>query len=192
MARRLHKAATLARRWRDCRSGLAAMEFALVSPLLILIFFGVVESADALARSRQVTLAVNTLVDLASQETKLQTADIDDLFDGIEQIIDDEDAPISIRLVSVINDPDGEPIVHWSRNNEGGEPYQKGAEYENLPTSALIDPGSSILVAEITYAYTSKVSKLVIPSVNFEESATRWPRRSMRVQLCTTPTSCTS
>lgn len=192
MMRRLHKTALCARRWRECRSGIAAMEFALVAPLLILIFFGVVESADALARSRQVTLAVNTLVDLASQETKLQTSDADDLFDGIEQIIDDEGAPISIRLVSVINDPDGKPIVHWSRNNEGGKPYEAGAAYDRLPTAALIDPGSSILVAEISYAYSSKISKLVIPSVNFEDLATRWPRRSMRVQLCTSQTSCTS
>ena len=53
-------------RWRACCAGVAAMEFALVGPLLILIFFGVVESSDALARSRQVTLAVNTLTDLAS------------------------------------------------------------------------------------------------------------------------------
>ncbi|WP_375202204.1 TadE/TadG family type IV pilus assembly protein [Hyphococcus sp.] len=192
MLRRIDIAGRFVRRWRSCRSGMATAEFALVAPVLILLFFGVVESADGLARSRQVDLAVNTLADLASQETKLLTSDADDLFGGVRQIVDDADAPMSIRLVSVINDPEGDPVVHWSRDNEGGEPYAKGAAYNALPTATLIDPGSSILVAEISYSYSSAISKMVIPPINFESTASRWPRRSVRVQLCTTPASCTS
>ncbi|WP_428406876.1 TadE/TadG family type IV pilus assembly protein [Hyphococcus sp.] len=192
MARREGIARDIVRRWRACQSGVAAVEFALVAPILVFLFFGVVESADALARNRQVTLAVNTLVDLASQETNLLTSDADDLFDGMAQIINDDGAPLVIRLVSVINDPDGDPIVHWSRDNAGGEPYAKGADFGNLPAATLIDPGSSILVAEISYAYSSKISKIIIPAINFESSATRWPRRSMRVQLCTSANACTS
>ncbi len=192
MAPRENIAAHLVKRWRGCRSGVAAVEFAIVAPILVFLFFGVVESADALARNRQVTLAVNTLVDLASQETTLLTSDADDLFDGMEQIINDDGAPLVIRLVSVVNDPDGDPVVHWSRDNAGGEPYAKGSDFDNIPAATLIDAGSSILVAEISYAYSSKISKLVIPAINFESSATRWPRRSMRVQLCTSANVCTS
>ncbi|WP_395075751.1 TadE/TadG family type IV pilus assembly protein [Hyphococcus sp.] len=179
-------------RWRDCRSGIAAVEFALVGPLMILIFFGVVESADALARSRQVTLAVNTLADLASQETNLLTSDADDLFGGIEQIVDAGGAPMNIRLVSVITDADGDPVVHWSRDNSGGQPYVKGSAYDGLPTSTLIDPGASILVGEITYQYSSRLTNVVIPPITFKGSATRWPRRSVKVQLCTSASHCTS
>jgi hypothetical protein len=168
------------------------MEFALVGPLLILIFFGVVESSDALARSRQVTLAVNTLADLASQETRLLTSDADDLFGGIEQIVDAGGASMLIRLVSVVNDADGDPIVHWSRDNSGEQPYAKGSAYEGLPASTLIDPGASIIVAEITYQYSSKLTKIIIPPITFQGSATRWPRRSVKVQLCTSANSCTS
>lgn len=179
-------------RWRACCAGVAAMEFALVGPLLILIFFGVVESSDALARSRQVTLAVNTLTDLASQETNLLTSDADDLFAGVEQIVDAGGAPMTIRLISVVNDADGDPVVHWSRDNSGAEPYAKGSDFAGLPASTLIDPGASILVGEITYEYSSKLSKVVIPAIAFNGSATRWPRRSVKVQLCTSKNSCTS
>ncbi len=183
---------SLLRGWRACRSGIAAMEFAFVAPVLILLFFGVVESADALARSRQVALAVNTLADLASQEKNLLTSDADDLFSGVAQIVDDSGAPMVIRLVSVITDPDGDPIVHWSRDNNGGEPYAEGAAFNALPSATLIDPGASILVAEISYTYSSAISKMVIPPINFENSASRWPRRSVRVQLCTSRLNCTS
>jgi len=192
MLRLKHVFAGFLRRWRACRSGIAATEFAFVAPVLILLFFGVVESADALARSRQVALAVNTLADLASQEKNLLTSDADDLFNGVAQIVDDSGAPMDIRLVSVIIAPDGDPIVHWSRDNKGGEPYVEGAAFSALPTATLIDPGASILVAEISYTYSSAISKMVIPPINFENSASRWPRRSMRVQLCASSSSCTS
>ena len=192
LLRDFHHFDHLSHQWISCRAGVAATEFAIIAPLLIFLFFGVVEGADALARNRQVTLAVNTLVDLASQETDLLTADADDLFEGMEQIIDDDGAPISIRLVSVINDEDGDPVVHWSRDNEGNAPYAKGVAYDNLPAATLIDPGASILVAEISYAYTSKLSSLIIPPINFQTSATRWPRSSVRVQLCTSKSNCTS
>ncbi len=185
-------AASMLSDWRHCRSGVAAIEFALVGPILIFLFFGVVESADGLSRSRQVTLAVNTLVDLASQESNLLTADADDLFGGVEQIIEGGGAPMSIRLVSVVTDADGDPIVHWSRDNDGAEPYAKGAAYNDLPAATLIGPGASILVGEVTYHYSSKLTHVVIPSITFERAATRWPRRSVKVQLCISQGSCTS
>ena len=181
----------LLRRWRQCRSGIAATEFAIVGPVIILIFLGVVESADALARSRQVTLAVNTLADLAAQETNLLTSDADDLFGGVEQIVDDGGAPMVICLVSVIVDEDGDPVVHWSRDNSGSAPYAAGAPFDGLPASTLIDPGSSIIVAEIDYEYSSKLTRVAAPPIEFHGTATRWPRRSMKVQLCTSANSCT-
>ncbi|WP_425410925.1 TadE/TadG family type IV pilus assembly protein [Hyphococcus sp.] len=175
---------TVIKKYAICGSGVAAMEFALIAPILIALFFGVIESSDAMARSRQVTLAVNTLVDLAAQETQIETAELDDLFDGVEQIMETGGAPAIIRLVSVGVDADGDPVVQWSRDNAGDAPYAAGAPYEGLPASTLIDAGATILISEVNYTYTSKLTHFVIPSISFERSATRWPRRSLRIRLC--------
>lgn len=178
-------------RFSACRGGVAAVEFALVAPILIALFFGVVETVDALARSRQVTLAANTLADLAAQEARLETTALDDLFSGVEQIMGEGGDAAEIRLISVSLDADGDPVVNWSRNNEGDAPYAKGADYD-LSASTLIDPGSSILVGEIDYAYTSKLTGVFVSSILFERAAVRWPRRSMRVQLCAPSGTCLS
>ncbi len=180
------------RRFWSARSGLAALEFALILPVMVILFFGVVESSDALSQGRKVTLAVNTLADLAAQETEILTSEADDLLDGVEQIVGVNGGSATIRLVSVITDPDDNVIVHWSRDNAGGQPYAPGAAYNDLPNAALLDPNASIIVAEIEYAYTSNLTHFIIPSVNFDRLATRWPRRAMRVQLCTSPGNCTS
>ena len=177
---------------------MAATEFALLLPVLLIIFFGVVEGSDALTVNRRVALASNTLADLATQETELQTSDADDLFTGVEQIINVNGAAVDIRLISVIaGDCDGDgtddgPSVHWSYDNTGTEPLARCAPYTSLPNSALLDVDASIIVAEVNFPYTSPFSHYFISTIDFERSATRWPRRSLRVQLCTAPGNCTS
>lgn len=186
--------------WKN-RSGMAATEFALLLPVLLFIFFGVVEGSDALTVSRKVSQASNTLADLTAQETEIQTSAADDLFTGVEQIINIDGAVMDIRLISVIanpddddgdGNPDGNPIVHWSYDNSGGTPIAAGQPYTGLANPALLDANASIIVAEISYPYTSPFSRYFVSTINFEESATRWPRRSFRVQLCTSPGNCTS
>lgn len=175
-----------------CRAGMAATEFALVFPLLVMLFFGVVEGADALSASRRVALAANTLADLASQETEIMESSVDDLFDGVEQIIEADDGTVSVRLVSVIADEEGAPVVHWSRDDSGGEPYAPGTPYADLPDAALLDINASIVVGEISYNYQSKLTHHFISALTIEKLATRWPRQSLRVQLCAAPGDCTS
>ncbi len=173
--------------------GLAATEFALLAPLLIFLFFAVVEGSNALSVSRRVSLAVNTLADLASQETQLSSAQADDLFEGVEQIIAQGAIAVDARLVSLVVDPNtDEVVVHWSRDNSGGQPYAPGSVYNDLADASLLDVSSSLIVGEIEYAYVSPLTKALIPSIDFDKLATRWPRRSARVQFCTAPNVCTN
>ncbi len=180
------------------RRGMAATEFALLLPLLLVLFFGVVEGSDALTKSRRVTLAANTLADLAAQETELLESAADSLFVGVEEIINVDGASMDVRLISVVfDDTDGDgtpdsPVVHWSYDNSGGEPYAAGAIYNNLPNPALVDVDTSVVVAEVNYPYTSSLTHYFISNVTFDRTATRWPRRSLRVQLCSSPDNCTS
>lgn len=180
------------------RRGMAATEFALLLPVMLILFFGVVEGSDALTKARRVTLAANTLADLAAQETDLLESSADSLFVGVEEIIDVDGAIMDIRLVSVVfDDTDGDgtpdsPVVHWSYDNAGSAPYAAGDVYTSLPNPALVDVDASIVVAEIDYPYTSPFTHYFISGVTFDRIATRWPRRSLRVQLCSSPGNCTS
>src|SRR5262249_34578778 len=60
--------------WCD-RSGIAATEFAVIVPLMLVLFFGVVEFSTAVAIDRKVTLTARTLSDLVSQGTSASDAD---------------------------------------------------------------------------------------------------------------------
>ena len=50
-------------------SGLAAAEFAIIVPVMLVLFFGTVEFSSGVAVDRKVTLVAQTLSDLTSQNT---------------------------------------------------------------------------------------------------------------------------
>ena len=52
----------------DCR-GVASIEFAIIAPIMLLVFFGTVEFCSAVAIDRKVTLTARTLTDLTSQQS---------------------------------------------------------------------------------------------------------------------------
>src|SRR6266478_6407900 len=60
----------------DCR-GLAAVEFAMVVPLMLVLFFGTLEFSSGVAVDRKVTLMARTLSDLTSQSPPAGVADTD-------------------------------------------------------------------------------------------------------------------
>lgn len=59
--------ATRLRRFRDDGRGIAAVEFALVLPVLIVLYFGTVELTRILDANRKLTLFARTLADLSGR-----------------------------------------------------------------------------------------------------------------------------
>ena len=88
------------------KSGLAAVEFGILAPLMVFMFLATVEASDALSTSRKVSLAVNTMTDLVAQELQIDNAQLNDLFTGMEDIIDQGPITVDFNVVSLIVDPD--------------------------------------------------------------------------------------
>ncbi len=174
------------KRFFAARAGLAAVEFALIAPIMIALFFGVVESSGALSASRKTLLSANTLADLVAQETEITRDNLDDLFVGMEDVIDLRDINATFRVVSVIYDAGTDELkVDWSYDSTGAQPYAAGSVYSGDLDAALFDDASSLIVAETEYAYASPISQKIIGAMTFEKSASRWPRRTARVKYCT-------
>ena len=188
--------AAKARSFGSAQSGLAAVEFGMLAPIMVFMFLATVEASDALSTSRRVSLAVNTMTDLVAQELQIDNAQLTDLFTGMEDIIDQGSISVDFNVVSLIVDPDtNDVVVHWSRDNSGGEPYAPGSAYTGDADVTLLDPNASLIVGEVSYSYTPTVSSVLIQTVDLDKVSTRWPRRAFRVQHCTDindPNTCTT
>ena len=182
-----------AKRAAKCESGLAATEFALVLPIMVLMFFGLAEGSDALSADRRVSIAVNTMADLVAQSTTLSSNDAVDLFTGVERILE----PKSIiepefRLLSVISSG-GNPVIHWSIDSAGAEPYAPGLPYTELKDPSLLDAGASLIIVELTYFHQpALLNRVFDETIEFRRLAKRWPRQSSRIQFCVSENNCTS
>ena len=100
---------------RDCR-GVSAVEFAIIAPMLIVIFFGGLVTTQAVAISRKVAITTRALADLTSQYTQMSSSDMTTVMNASTQIIAPYDAtPLSIRISQITTNPVGlQAKVDWS------------------------------------------------------------------------------
>lgn len=170
------------------QSGIAAIEFAMLAPFMVLLFFGAVEATEYHNTGDRVTRAANMLADLASLENQISPEELDDMLVGVEKIIQPLDIQrLTMRIISVIPDDNGDPIVHWSRANSDITPipYVPDAAYIGLENPEVLQDGFSLLVAEVTYEHKSDLTGWVLgETLHYSKSRIRTPRRSQEVELC--------
>ena len=87
--------------WRD-RRGIAALEFALIAPIMILMFFGISELGQGLLAERRVSHATSSLGDLAAQLNQIAQSDADDMFNASADIMSPlTTTPLKLRVSSI-------------------------------------------------------------------------------------------
>lgn len=150
--RRLRRLLRSARR---CEDGVAMIEFALVLPIMIFIFVGMVEFGEAFSINRKVENAASTVADLVSQQGSVTDDTLEDITRVAEQILlPYRSAPLSLRIISVVaNAQNSATTVAWS--------FGPGAPAANtaftLPQAGLTEANSSIIVVEAEYDFTPTV-----------------------------------
>src|SRR5262249_58175389 len=79
------------RRFAADRSGVSAIEFAILLPLMLTLYFGGVEVSQAVSADRKNTLVAHTVGDLVSQSTNVtccnSTDDVTNIFNAAQWVI---------------------------------------------------------------------------------------------------------
>ena len=161
---------------------MAAVEFALVAPVMILTFFGAIELSEALACKARVTRVASTTADLVSQATTVSSADMTNIFNAANAILFPySSAPAQIKLTSLVDDGHGGAKVAWS-NAQNATPRAVGSSV--VIPAGLITSGSggSVILAEITYTYTSYTTHVLHATTTMTGTFYARPRRSATVQ----------
>lgn len=171
---------TLARSALRDRSGISAIEFALILPVMIVMYMGAVELSHALTVDRRVSSVASSIADLAAQTEVIDAGEVQDLFTASTSIMTPYDAsPISIVVSSVEANEDNETTVGWSCAHNGS-PRSVGSEV-TLP-NGLTQPFSSVIMAEVTYSYTPPLGEIITGNLTFSETFYLRPRRSLVVE----------
>jgi Flp pilus assembly protein TadG len=156
--------ADLSRRFRNGESGVAAVEFALLLPIMCMIWVGMVVVTDALNADRKVTVLTRTLSDLATQFTVISQSDLDSIFNATSQVLWPKAAEnLGMRLTSIDVDGAGVAWVDWSgvpTNSALRGSYSATArcnKINDLP-AGLKTPRTSVILAETSMKYSASLA----------------------------------
>lgn len=169
----------LAAFWRD-RRGVSAVEFALLAPVLILLYCGMAELTQAMMAQRRLSNIASAIGDLVAQGAQTGPAKTADIF----RIGDTIMAPfptsaLKMCLASVTSDATGKDTVAWSKASTTGMTNCPAASavLTDIPVGVL--PASqSVILARVSYSYDSPI-KLVLPnSMVFNRTYYLRPRKA--------------
>ena len=169
----------LARHIASDERGSAMVDFALVLPILLMLFVGVVEVTNVLRLDRKVVAAAQTTADLITQRREVSDAQLNDFLRAAELIL--EPFPVSDFAVGIsgirYHPSSGDPEVTWTKSRNGGS-------VPNALTVAqgLGERGEGVVVVRVTYNYTPVFFDFVLSATEIEETAVMRPRRSQFVQ----------
>src|SRR5450432_1619264 len=79
------------------QQGISVVEFALLMPLMLTMYFGSLEVTDAISADRQVTLVASTVADIASQYSAVTATDVNNIMSAAAAVL----APFPIAKAKV-------------------------------------------------------------------------------------------
>src|SRR3569833_2388702 len=96
---------------------LAATEFAVIVPMMLVMFFGTVEFSSAVAINRKVTMIARTLSDLTSQSTSVDGPAMQDTFTASISMIMPYDATlVNGTVLQIYIDSSKVAKIQWSQS----------------------------------------------------------------------------
>lgn len=155
--------------------GLAAVEFALLAPVLIFFYFGLAEFCQGFMAQKRMTHATSMVADLISREEVVSSSNIDDIFQIGGLIMKPYSATPLKQRVSSVTRTSGEARIDWSHSQgQDMDPREVGS-LVMLPDD-LISDGQSVIMSEATYDYRSPVGKLLPGVTHFASTYYLRPR----------------
>ena len=169
------------RRFRSDKRGVAAVEFAFIAPILIMMYFAVAEYTQGMIVKRRVSHVASTIADLTSRVVQVNAAGTADIFSVGRTII----APLSttslrMRLTSITADGSNVSRIDWAdTSNWTGTAAVVGSTV-TVP-SGVIAANQSVIRAEVQYTYDSPVRYLIPTGILMTQTYYLRPRLSNQV-----------
>jgi len=168
-------------RLRRSTSGLAAVEFALISPVLVVILLGTIVICNALAcRQKTINLASN-VADLIAMTSSVSSTDISNAYGAGNAIMYPFPASSTTIVISSIkySAATNQDTVDWSRA-QNGTPLTQGSVFTPPAGVVAATDGASAILVSVTYQYTPPIASF-LSSIPMSFGFYSRPRESLSV-----------
>jgi Flp pilus assembly protein TadG len=190
------------RKFSTAADAVAATEFAIVVPFMLVLLVGGVELGDGMAINVKVSATAHSVADMVTQNTQISVASMQNILTGATAIIAPypvNNSQLTVTVSEVSSDANGNVTLQWSQSYNGtsfGPGRSSLGSSTNPPYGALTVPTSlngtagnannvnnqndqvSFIVSEVSYAYTPNLGYTISGTVNLADSYWLFPRCS--------------
>lgn len=145
--------ATLLKRFAHDRSGIGAIEFAILVPVLLMLYLGALQTTVALSVAQRATRAAGTVADLITQQASVSKSTLSAMPSVATAIfVPYTITGMTLKITGITIDASNNATVTWSWAQDGTTPYATGSAVTTVPTD--MNKASSFLVrAELAAPY---------------------------------------
>ncbi|MFT3728068.1 MAG: pilus assembly protein [Terricaulis sp.] len=163
------------KRFARAKSGVAAIEFALMLPLVVLGFLGANEVSSAVQVSQKVSQTASTTADLVAQASAISNSDMTNIFSAANAIAFPYSTDGESIVVSSLGDiGGGKGKVLWS-SAQNGTGRTVGSTI-TMPVGIMPTNGTVIL-AEVNYPFTPTTTMAISTTIQMHSQFYSRPRR---------------
>lgn len=163
--------------------GVAAVEFGLLAPVLLIMLLGTIELSRAISIDRKFGLVTSTIADLVAREQTLRAADITAMYDIVDHLMKPWDSSVlKLSIIPVKANPANrnDTRVYAGTANRptlhGAAQLSKCSTYPL--TTDMLSSGASVIVVETSYAFKPLFIGSIIGSSTWTDKAMLTPRNS--------------
>jgi Flp pilus assembly protein TadG len=193
----------ICRRFLTSTRGLAAVEFGMVFPMLLVLLLASIDAGRAVAIYMKVRAATYALNSMANQYTSVQASDLQLISSAAAAVLAPYPSGPSGLRISQVEITTGGPVVAWSYGSnmtayaEGytGLTVPANLASTSTPNNACpVTPttyytagnvngnGCYLLLAQVQYTYTPMFAQFITGSITLADSLYVMPRNSLCVQ----------
>lgn len=135
------------------KKGVGAVEFALIAPVLIVLYIGSLEISVAMSVNKKVARASSAVADLVTQETEVNKNFLSTMLNvGQSVIAPFNSSGLKMEITGIRIDGAGTARTAWSWNEKGNRPYAVNS-VQQIPGDLAI-PNSFLVRTKVNIEYT--------------------------------------
>ena len=168
--------------FKGAQRGVAAVEFAMIVPVMLLLLLGTFEVSQAIAAKRKAVLAASTVANIVTQYTTISASQtMPDILNASVAVLTPFSAANAVVIVSCISiDAQGMAKIAWSQARNGAA---RSVGQTIIVPAALDVPNSSLIFGETTYSYTPVIDFMKFGTTSLYSSVYMLPRSGNTITL---------
>jgi Flp pilus assembly protein TadG len=163
------------RRFLKNRRGIAAMEFALVSPMILFVTLGAFDLVELMHANKRVENVAASIADVVSRDIAITDAELNDIMGSTRPLMSPlSDAGMGVRLTSATVTAANRAEVVWSEAKGGLSRFNQGASID-VP-EPVGETGTGVIIVTVHYSWSPPLGMITGGARTIEHSEYRRPR----------------